>query len=60
MQYQLVTLQKRYAAFLEILKKTPFFAEKRTKNGDFCPFLAIFQFWSPVKQKIFSNSKKPA
>jgi len=47
MQYQLVTLQKRYAAFLEILKKTPFFAEKRR----FLPVFGHFSISKPRKTK---------
>ena len=40
-----------------IFEKNPYFAEKRTKDGDFCPFLPFLKSPNPIVQNIFSNSK---
>ena len=48
MQYQLVTLQKRYAAFLEILKKKLDFLPKNgRKTAIFARFLPLSNFEAP-------------
>ena len=46
MQYQLMTLQKRYAAFLEFLKKV-IFAEKWPKTAIFPGFWHFLNFRAP-------------